>query len=82
MVFAPRQNDNRRYFQMSGAWFLFLGILVAVAAIVVSTGTASRVFGVAFGCVLVARGVFRLRDARAMGQARDGAESVDAREAK
>ena len=69
MVFVPKQNDSRRYFQMSGAWFLFLGIIVAVAAIAVSTDTASRVLGVAFGCMLTARGVLRLRDARVMGEA-------------
>ncbi len=66
MPILPRGVADRRYFLVSGVWFLIATAAVSGVAVFGSTDTFSRVVGALLACGMLARAILQLRRARAI----------------
>jgi hypothetical protein len=75
MSILPRESSSRRDSIGRGIWFLVMGAVVGGLSLLTSGEPLGRVLGALLACVLVIRGVARIRQARRLA----GPESVNVR---
>lgn len=64
MALLFRNRASRSYALASGAVFLVAAVIIAVLSIIAPRSGAARLIGLALAAMLVARGLFRIRQAR------------------
>jgi hypothetical protein len=79
MSILPRESSGRRDSVGGGIWFLALGAVVGGLSLLTSGAPLSRVTGALLACVLVIRGVARIRQARRSSHAESVSVSVNVR---